>query len=613
MPAESSRIGKLNRRGLSWASTNSDEAKGAGCGGILDWTSCRALGRDLWLAASVSVRTAVRSVCEAGRALITVVRDVTGATLLRIGQLLPASAAGHFLPASALGTPAHTAVCTPLSSERADMLDPRRNSWSSYRSTSRCEEPRSAFVTLRSLQAACIACQVVLDEDITNGSELVADPAPEPRDVIWRNAARPQAQRLVRQFFIEIALLVGLVFWAVPVSLLQAWCSVARLQQLLGFRLAPNLARSYLYTLLTLYLPVVALLGLLEVLPVLVRRLAKRYEGSKFESRLQMLTMQRYWRFQLATILVTVLSGSISDSLRAILDKPTSVLWQLGQTVPNVSVYFLVTVLTSALVVGPISLLRLPLVARLACRKLTRWLRCNMRHRVVTPLAGSRQAAMLRDFLGSPAPAADLSVLLLVLLICVAYSTISPLILPAGLLFFVIKWFVLAVQYLYVHVPCFDSGGAFWYLLWNQALLALVFGNLTTLAVVCLRCGYAQAPFLLPLPVLPIGFKMRAEYRFAEPSRRLPLRLARELDAQDLGVAEQFDPYAYWHPALRLAECELLTGRDRGSLDVLAERLESEDLLGSEVGTPARGVTPCWSATGRLSSEAKGSSLGTLT
>jgi len=308
---------------------------------------------------------------------------------------------------------------------------------------------------------------------------------------------------------------------------------------------------------------------------------------------------------------VTVLSGSIFDSIRAILDKPSSILWQLGRSLPNVSVYFLVTVLTSALVVAPISLLRLPLVARLACRKLTQKLRCTIQRRVVTPPAGSGLAA--RDFLDSSDYANDLSALLLVLLVCAAYATISPLILPAGLLFFAIKWFVLAVQYLYVHVPCFDSGGAFWELLWNQAVFALVCGNVTTLAVVCLRCGYAQAPFLLPLPVLPIGFKLRAEYRFAEPSRRLPLRLARALDAQDPGAAEQFDPHAYWHPALRLAECELLTGRDRGSLDVLAERLEGDDLIGSEVGTPARVVTPCFTSSGRFPQEVQGSSSSALT
>eukprot|EP00930_Biecheleria_cincta_P018604 TRINITY_DN14432_c0_g1_i1.p1 TRINITY_DN14432_c0_g1~~TRINITY_DN14432_c0_g1_i1.p1 ORF type:complete len:141 (+),score=15.63 TRINITY_DN14432_c0_g1_i1:196-618(+) len=129
---------------------------------------------------------------------------------------------------------------------------------------------------------------------------------------------------------------------------------------------------------------------------------------------------------------------------------------------------------------------------------------------------------------------------------------ISPLILAAGALFFVLRWLVLALRYLYVHVPRFDSGGAFWYLLWDQALLALVLGDLTTLAAVALRSGYAQLPFLLPLPLLPVAFRMRAEFRFAGPSRRLSLQAARALDAlADPQLFEHFQPDVYWHPVLR--------------------------------------------------------------
>jgi len=108
-------------------------------------------------------------------------------------------------------------------------------------------------------------------------------------------------------------------------------------------------------------------------------------------------------------------------------------------------------------------------------------------------------------------------------------------------------------------------------------LLALVLGNLTTLAVVGLRAGYAQVPFLLPLPLLPIGFKLRAEYRFAGPSRRLSLRWAKKLDTEEPRLAERFESDAYWHPALRLGESELLAcswsgERDRGhALDAVAE------------------------------------------
>eukprot|EP00913_Durusdinium_trenchii_P035024 g32764.t1 len=238
------------------------------------------------------------------------------------------------------------------------------------------------------------------------------------------------------------------------------------------------------------------------------------------------------------------------------LDQPTSMLWELGQSLPQVAVYFLATVLSSALVVGPVSLLRLPLLVQLT------WTALARRLREILCLGSSTSAqaesnflaaaAEDRDCLDTPPMAADLSALLLVLLVCVTYASIAPLIILAGALFFALRWLVLALRYLYVHVPRFDSGGAFWYLLWNQAVLALILGDVTTLAAVALRSGYAQLPFLLPLPLLPVAFRTMTELRFAQPSQRLSLRSARQVDARaDPNLAERFPLDAYWHPALR--------------------------------------------------------------
>eukprot|EP00913_Durusdinium_trenchii_P035025 g32765.t1 len=153
-------------------------------------------------------------------------------------------------------------------------------------------------------------------QDAVLGTGMQVFPAPEPRDLVWHNVARPETQLLVRQFFVEIALLFGLAFWSVPVSLLQVWCSWARLSQILPWlQLPESMHGTDLEALVTLYMPVLALLALLEVLPIMLHRLASRYEGVKSWSALQMRTMRRYWRFQLATIGVTVLSGSVSNSL----------------------------------------------------------------------------------------------------------------------------------------------------------------------------------------------------------------------------------------------------------------------------------------------------------
>lgn len=541
----------------------------------------------LCMAIVMIFRMAVGGVARAAGALTAVVREISGTSLHRVRQLLPSSVLGTTAPPSALGTPFGSMTPCHRHSSHGRLAAVYENS------TGGTSMTETAFVTFKSLQAACLACQIVLDEDALQGWDLVATPAPEPRDVVWRNVARKKAQRLVRHFFVELSLLLGLLFWSVPVSLIQVWCSAGRLSQLLPPWLREHLARplpqagSQLQGLVTLYLPVLALLLLLEAVPAVLYKIGSNYEGIKSRSALQMLTMRRYWRFQLATIGVTALSGSISNSLKTIVEEPASILWEFGQSLPKVAVYFLATLLSSALVVTPVSLLRVSLVAKIQWRRLYRQVRkaviraaaclsgAHVRRRHLTSRLRRRNdgeatssdqkssldgfeslklsSASPEDFLGAPPLAADLSALLFVLLVCVIYATIAPLILAAGVLFFVVKWQVLALQYLYVHVPRFDSGGAFWYLLWDQSLLALLLGNMTTMAVVGLQAGYAQLPFLLPLPLLPVAFKMRAEYRFAEPSKRLSLRAAKILDAQaDPRLTERFAVDAYWHPGLRL-------------------------------------------------------------
>jgi len=539
---------------------------------------------ELCLAGYFAARTAGAAMWGAISAVGAVATEIVGTGFQHVGQLVPASVLGT----SALGTPAPpTRTGTPLFEHR-EAPSFRAAAMNSGGGAAflggKTPYSSTAFVTFKSVQAACLACQVVLDEDAVVGSALVAEQAPEPRDIVWTNASKPLGQGLVRRFFVEVALLFGVAFWSVPVSLLQAWCSVDRLQKLLPWLEIPlNLMRSDFYALMTLYLPVMALLGLLELLPLVLHFLGFRYEGFKSWSTLQMMTMRRYWRFQLATIVVTALASSIWDSLKTVMDHPASILWQLGQSLPKAAVYFLATVLSSALVMGPVSLLRptvlLSWLTRWLSRRLwratCRWCCCRRRPSQPESCNASEPEPDTPDL------AADLSSLLFVLLVCVTYSTLAPLITLAGLVFFVVRWGVLSVRYLYVHVPRFDSGGAFWYLLWDQALLALVLGNLTTLAVVGLRAGYAQLPFLLPLPLLPMGFKLRAEFRFEGPSRRLSLKWARKLDQEDPTLSDRFDSQAYWHPALRIAESELFTGhrvqieRERSGLGSVRERISA--------------------------------------
>jgi len=82
----------------------------------------------------------------------------------------------------------------------------------------------------------------------------------------------------------------------------------------------------------SLYLPVMALLILLGILPTILHGVGRYYEGLKSKSALQLLTMQRYWRFQLATLGVTTVSGSLWSILTPSV---------MGNNVPKVATYSL--------------------------------------------------------------------------------------------------------------------------------------------------------------------------------------------------------------------------------------------------------------------------------
>merc|ERR1712098_788530 len=68
--------------------------------------------------------------------------------------------------------------------------------------------------------------------------------------------------------------------------------------------------------------------------------------------------MQRYWYYTLCTMYVTVLSGSLLDSLGKVLERPHSVVQFLGESLPQVSVYFLSVVLSKGLLTLPMTALR---------------------------------------------------------------------------------------------------------------------------------------------------------------------------------------------------------------------------------------------------------------
>ena len=140
--------------------------------------------------------------------------------------------------------------------------------------------PATAFVTLRSAERCTEAQQVVLSH--TSGWRV--SEAPEPRDLIWSNVVKPRGMTELHQKIGLAATVVCVLFWSVPVTLIQAWANVESLSKWVP---AVHDLRGWsptLYALITSYLPVLALMGLQALLPYFFAAMARSYEGHKTRS-----------------------------------------------------------------------------------------------------------------------------------------------------------------------------------------------------------------------------------------------------------------------------------------------------------------------------------------
>ena len=224
-----------------------------------------------------------------------------------------------------------------------------------------------------------------------------------------------------------------------------------------------------LYALMTSYLPVLALMGLQALLPYFFAAMARSYEGHKTKSGVERVVpcralsnllhpwcrnrptrsplkprecsfqvLNRCFNYQLASLYVTVLSGSLWDSLTKILDQPSQVLDILARSLPKANVYFLSFVLARACVGVPLLLLR-PDVCFGFCG-----------------LSGS--GTKIHCAFGYEA-----SSIATVLVIGLTYSFIAPAILPACAVYFAAA--TLSYRWLFTHVydSEFDGSGVFWY------------------------------------------------------------------------------------------------------------------------------------------------------
>ncbi len=382
----------------------------------------------------------------------------------------------------------------------------------------------TAFITFHSLLDTTTACQVLIMQLSNN---CITSPAPEPQDIIWRNIAKPLQQVNYRRQLANCAFSLLAIFWALPVSFVQAISSMSQLQIFI-----PALKRldvtSIWYSLLSSYVPVVALLGLISLLPIFFEVSCFYYEGIKLSSTIQQSILNRCFLFTLVNIFVTVTSGSVFKALGDIIEAPRQLPTILGLTFANISVYMVNLIAVKALSGLPIELSQiLPIFRGLARRGA----------RAIAFPYGERYSALL-----------------FVLLIAMMYSVIAPLVSAAATLFFSMALCTYKFLLLRCYHTPYEGGAILWGPIYKRVLICMVCSQLTLAGYCALRMGYKQFPFLLILPIITYFSYDYNDTRYTAPSLRISRELASELDKlkeqENEDITKEFHVEAYAPPCI---------------------------------------------------------------
>ena len=421
----------------------------------------------------------------------------------------------------------------------------------------------TGFVTFSDLVTLTCAVRAPLSHE---AGTLQVQLAPGPADIEWSNAHVNQSWSTGREWTANMFLGFGALLWSIPVTGVQALANLNSLSQIPGMNWILRAASGDFAIFLNGYLPVLALLMLISLLPVIFGWIASKYELRKSYSDVQHSIMKRFFYYQLANVYITVTAGSILDGMAEILDHPSRAFEILGQSVPTVVGYFVLFIMTKLLAVLPLVLLRvLPLLRRcflkLFCRESFMTQRELDNEYVPTPIMLGTEVGSLEFFFFVYATQfIFLTYLLfqypnqlLVVVIVFTYAPIAPVILPIGALYFFGAYLVYKTQLVMVYDPQHDSGGVMFPSACQRTLIGLICGQITLLGYTVLRLGFYQPMFLLPLPIYTCGMMKYFKLVFEDPARNLSVEVAVELDKSE---ALEFNEGVYRQPTLVVKDLE---------------------------------------------------------
>ena len=153
----------------------------------------------------------------------------------------------------------------------------------------------TGFVTFNNLVGITMAVKLPLSHDPDVIKTAVA---PDPRDIIWENVHVNESYSRGRAITANLCTGLGALLWSTIVASIQTISNVDHLANIPGFAWLQDFGGGQVTTFVNGYLPVVALLTIIGILPAIFKKIAYTFESRKTQSDVQNSILGRYFYYQ---------------------------------------------------------------------------------------------------------------------------------------------------------------------------------------------------------------------------------------------------------------------------------------------------------------------------
>jgi hypothetical protein len=337
----------------------------------------------------------------------------------------------------------------------------------------------TAFVTMDSVASAQMAAQAVLDP---RPHKILADTAPAPHDVIWRNLYMSTKERFIRTYSITLIIAILSIAMVVPVTSVASFLRIESIRKVWP-ELADLLERSpWASTLVTGILPPF-LFTLLNFLMPYVYVYLSYAQGSVSHGEVELSVISKNFFYVFFNMFVVF---TVASSYWSFLKDTTKLAYELAEKLREFSLFYVDLIILQGIGMYPFRLLQFGSVLRFPLFVI----HCKSPR----DYRELYKPAIFNYGIHLPQP-------ILILIIVLLYSVISTKILTFGTLYFLFGYFTYKYQLMYSMVHPQHSTGRAWPLIVRRICFGLVLFHLAMAGILALQKAYILSTMLAPLPL----------------------------------------------------------------------------------------------------------------